>query len=1053
MPLNYKKICIAQYDYSAQDIEEISFKEDDVLYILENDDDEWWKAKLKIAKEEDEEGPVGVVPSNYIKEAEYSAVLKAIYDYNAQSDEELTFKEDDVLYLYDKDDPDWYLVKHNDVFGFVPAPYVEEVSSDEDESQSNKQQKSLFDAISVAYFFSISLGLKSASEPNGAYVDPLQAYARKVAHQKTGGSFEVKTWSVAEYSAGDKKKKKKKGTLSIGGDKVYYASESDKTPVQQWSISDLSDIKHEKKRVLISFGGEKAAKFDFHTSKGDAEAIYNKVQESMASLELPTVKLETPSRPSSHQMHEEDEVPYEETQEEEQEPDVEDETEEINEDDLPPPKSGVALYYFKAQGEDEITIYEGDRLWVIDDVSSQDWWKIRKGDEEGVVPSTYVKIGEENTEVADDSAELSSKLEEQRRSKLEEERQRKEEERLRREEERLRKEEERLRKEEEKLRKEEERRKREENERKRRDEERRLQEEKKQKQVSLAPTPPALPNRTGAFKVEAQFLQYIDGKVHLHKINGVKIAVPVERMSKKDLAYLEEVTGEKFDDKTDDIPLAAIAAAHKGKATLTNSRKADYDWYDFFLKADIAHQDAFEYAKSFIEEKLDESTIPDLDDELMKGLGVRVGDIIRIKRYISEKYNPPKKRNVSFGTTSIIPDKETEENDHAYAVKIQNEEIHRRMQEKRDEQIARELQEEENRKARSEGRTIPKAADLYSNLDSIIQKDDKKTPPKNASSLFSEDNGVLKNNTKKTRPSPSKTAPIQIDSSNLMISKEKLDDAFKPSTSSTKPTTDKFEDDAWVTSSDSTPVLNSQVVKSNPPALPQSRQLPVAPSMNNNRFDANFNQNQLPPLNPLQLQQNTPQTSVFDPKVVFASMKSGQIGPNIPPKNMSGINDDKYSAFKQVDPKGPSVFDNPTPNQLSGYNVGSNPGGLNTSWNQTGTGGYTALVYYLTLVMAQVYSLTLIMALVYSLTLAMALALVYSLTLVMALVYSLTLVMALVYSLTLVMALVYFLALVMDRGHNPSPLLYSPTSALGNSLPISKVSILQDLTTCNKINR
>lgn len=71
MPLNYKNICIALYDYFAQNDDELSFKEDDVLYILENDDDEWWKAKLKIKGESEDEGPIGVVPSNYIQEVRH----------------------------------------------------------------------------------------------------------------------------------------------------------------------------------------------------------------------------------------------------------------------------------------------------------------------------------------------------------------------------------------------------------------------------------------------------------------------------------------------------------------------------------------------------------------------------------------------------------------------------------------------------------------------------------------------------------------------------------------------------------------------------------------------------------------------------------------------------------------------------------------------------------------------------------------------------------------------------------------------------------------------
>src|SRR2546421_3629070 len=100
------------------------------------------------------------------------------------------------------------------------------------------------------------------------------------------------------------------------------------------------------------------------------------------------------------------------------------------------------------------------------------------------------------------------------------------------------------------------------------------------------------------------------------------------------------------------------------------------------------------------------------------------------------------------------------------------------MQMKRDEQFARELQEEENRIARSEGRQIPKAAELYGNLDSIIQREEKKTPTTTPPQLFSANNGVLKNNTKKARPQPTKTASIQIDAKTLVNAKGSFNEAF-----------------------------------------------------------------------------------------------------------------------------------------------------------------------------------------------------------------------------------------------------------------------------------
>lgn len=65
--MKYITICKALYDYEPQTDEEVSFKEDDILYILENDDPDWWKAQLKTVSL-DQVGPIGLIPSNYIDE-------------------------------------------------------------------------------------------------------------------------------------------------------------------------------------------------------------------------------------------------------------------------------------------------------------------------------------------------------------------------------------------------------------------------------------------------------------------------------------------------------------------------------------------------------------------------------------------------------------------------------------------------------------------------------------------------------------------------------------------------------------------------------------------------------------------------------------------------------------------------------------------------------------------------------------------------------------------------------------------------------------------------
>lgn len=64
--MKYIDICIACYDYQAQTEEELSFDADNILYILENSDPDWYKAQLK-PHNTNEEGPIGLIPSNYIK--------------------------------------------------------------------------------------------------------------------------------------------------------------------------------------------------------------------------------------------------------------------------------------------------------------------------------------------------------------------------------------------------------------------------------------------------------------------------------------------------------------------------------------------------------------------------------------------------------------------------------------------------------------------------------------------------------------------------------------------------------------------------------------------------------------------------------------------------------------------------------------------------------------------------------------------------------------------------------------------------------------------------
>lgn len=62
----------------------------------------------------------------------------------------------------------------------------------------------------------------------------------------------------------------------------------------------------------------------------------------------------------------------------------------------PPPKPGQvkvyrAMYDYKAQRDDELSFAEGDVIYILDMISSKDWWKAKCNEKVGLVPSNYSK--------------------------------------------------------------------------------------------------------------------------------------------------------------------------------------------------------------------------------------------------------------------------------------------------------------------------------------------------------------------------------------------------------------------------------------------------------------------------------------------------------------------------------------------------------------------------------------------------------------------------------------------------------------------------------------
>ena len=307
-------------------------------------------------------------------------------------------------------------------------------------------------------------------------------------------------------------------------------------------------------------------------------------------------------------------------------------------------------------------------------------------------------------------------------------------------------------------------------------------------------------DRSGQFRVEAAFLGFNNGKLRLHKVNGVIVEVPSEKMSVEDMRYVER-TLDKGTHSTsvprvsdDDVPLAISKATSakttSAKATSANARpdapspkKAPkIDWFDFFLSAGCEMDDCTRYAASFERDKIDESILGDITDGTMRSLGMREGDIIRVSKAI-EKRKPTD--NLMTPSAHVLE------------------------QLRRDEELARQLQAQENSPS-------PKAT---------------------APNLFSGPGGILK--PRRGRPQPSKSLPPSnvdlkaITSASGQIQRTASPQTQSPATvpspimapprpSSTSVVRNGFDDDAWTNRPSSTKPSKATSPSSTPrvPSVP-----------------------------------------------------------------------------------------------------------------------------------------------------------------------------------------------------------------------------------------
>lgn len=284
-------------------------------------------------------------------------------------------------------------------------------------------------------------------------------------------------------------------------------------------------------------------------------------------------------------------------------------------------KKGQILYDFMAQGDDEVTVAAGDEVVVLDDTKSEEWWMVRrvKNGKEGVVPSSYIEV---TGHVSKEPVGVESGLSTVEKNRLEEARLAKEAARGNRT-----------------------------------DSIDSRGGSKRDGKSKTKPDPSKVrrwTDRTKTFTVDAQFIGLQDGNIHLHKVNGIKIAVPIPKMSPEDLEYVEKATNTSLDE---DKPLSDVRRQNSRRAG-ASIQQSDYDWFDFFLRAGVGPHQCERYAQNFIKDSMDESVLPDITTENLRTLGLKEGDILRVMRYLDTTLgrsgSKAKARNVSFGGEQVI---------------------------------------------------------------------------------------------------------------------------------------------------------------------------------------------------------------------------------------------------------------------------------------------------------------------------------------------------------------------------------------------------------------
>eukprot|EP01091_Cochliopodium_minus_P019094 TRINITY_DN7919_c0_g1_i1.p1 TRINITY_DN7919_c0_g1~~TRINITY_DN7919_c0_g1_i1.p1 ORF type:complete len:466 (-),score=183.44 TRINITY_DN7919_c0_g1_i1:104-1501(-) len=122
---NYKGKVRALFDYDSQNEHELSFRQGDIINIIEKDNSGWWNGELN--------GKIGIFPAAEWVEEIFGdqptgisgKKCKVVYSYDAQDQDEISISEGEILTI-SSEDSGWYMgTNSSNNYGRFPSTYVE----------------------------------------------------------------------------------------------------------------------------------------------------------------------------------------------------------------------------------------------------------------------------------------------------------------------------------------------------------------------------------------------------------------------------------------------------------------------------------------------------------------------------------------------------------------------------------------------------------------------------------------------------------------------------------------------------------------------------------------------------------------------------------------------------------------------------------------------------------------------------------------------------------------------------------------------------------------